>query len=318
MTLYYKSSLFLLLGLLIGVALVLVDNYQSKLSIYKKLEQHRILKIFRSNTVHTLIIQRPLLETKEIVLTKQGHLWFIKEPIYYKADLMVVNELIKEAINQNYLEIIEGHKEDMTTFGIDPKSAIKVTLKYYTDNLNSESKSLSLLLGNQSLIKDTEYVLHQKVLYLADTNILSLFNRPLSHYRSKKIIEFNPNRITSIQIDSYRKKKKKSFTIKKTKDRSYLLTESQVQIDEEKLLKFLQKIETLQAIQFFNIKDTSQKVKLPHQAYFKITIQENWGEKQTSILFYELPKRRLLAKHFSGNVIFELPYRDRNKLVFRF
>ena len=310
---HYKTSLILILGLLIGLVLIWIENYQAKLAI---------LKIFRPNSVHTVIIQRPLLKTPKIVLTKQGHLWFIKEPIYYKADLMVVNVLLKEAINQNYLEIIENHKEDMTTFGTGSDSAIKVTLNYYTDYLNSDSKSLSILLGNQSLIKDTQYVLHQKVLYLADTYILPLFNRPLSHYRNKKIIEFNPNRITSIQLDNNSKisnnskKRKKSLTIKKTKDRSYLLTENKIQIDEENLFKFLQKIESLRAIEFFNTKDALQKVKLPNQTYFTITIQENWGEKQISLLFYELPNHRLLAKHFSGDVIFELPYSDRKKLNF--
>ncbi len=217
-----KKSIFVMALLISGlVGVSYWDDWQTKRDVEKKKIETKLLDGSAVNAVRVNFEARAVEDEEEdvsVVLTKTGKFWEIEQPIKYKADQRIVENLLKTIYEYNYAKVVAKGEERLPNFGLkDPARTIeifdaegesqtvfvgmKAPVGY--DVYSKTSKSDQIFIGSQYLLVATAKTFfdfrHKGLVEMVQPEILKW-----TYFRKQKLgnikLEFMPNKKGDFEI----------------------------------------------------------------------------------------------------------------------
>ncbi|MGB9561513.1 MAG: DUF4340 domain-containing protein, partial [bacterium] len=190
-----KALRTVILAIIFVLLFVFVYFFEIKPSKEKKLIEERESKVlfWRPESVKTVEIDNAFGKTT-IVKDSTGN-WQIISPITYLADQGVMNSLVQTLYDSKWVKTIMDSAMNLDEYGLNPPS-LTIKIKLANDS------TYMLQLGDPVPTGNNYYAIssHSKGLRLIQDNIYNQFNKSLTEFRDKRIIDIYAGEVQKFTI----------------------------------------------------------------------------------------------------------------------
>ena len=192
-----KKNLILLIALIVlaGIILIVERPFKNK-TRQKKAEAPLFFPDLDPSAVKQIKISKP--DGATVVITGSGNNWTViydAEP--YPADREMIAEAIEIFLTLRETDLASRNKDKHDLFEVADHNAMTVTL--FAD---SEEPLAALYIGKSGPDFFSTYIRKADTdeVYLSDTPVKSLYDRPAAAWRDRSLFSFNPDEVTELVL----------------------------------------------------------------------------------------------------------------------